>query len=97
MIRIMSFSEAFFHIIANHRVRRTCWPDGQWLKLTGVTHIHTDALGLHGALEAIASESTPGNIHIKARIDKKLNPYELLVGWTPSTEDLFAHDWEVVS
>jgi len=93
----MTFDQILPSIRKHLRVRRNSWPPDQWIKLTRGPSIHTDALGLSGALESIASEASVGMIHLTDHIDKKTHSHTLLIGWLPTLEDLLAIDWELVA
>lgn len=81
------------------RVRRSVWEwKGMWISLhahdiTPIVMAHTELPDQHSAEAAI---QRGGSIVVHPTIALFTAKEELQLGWTPSTADLMADDWEVL-
>lgn len=96
----LSFRAALELLKQGKRVCREEWNikgREEWIALTPGS-MFPAALARPGAARQLAATlDDPGlSIEILPRIDRATAGRMLWVGWTPTTEDLFAEDWEVL-
>jgi hypothetical protein len=90
----LDFSLALNWVRNGYRVRRALWPDKAWIARTAGTSFYVGGATTTGAAAHMATEHD--KIEIATHIDLSLGDGRLLVGWMPSSLEMFATDWEVI-
>lgn len=92
----MSFSAALKRLKDGYIVKRRCWQDKRLYATSGSV---LDVDDLKPETKAFVRPFIAGRsdqIEIKTHIDMIDNDGTIIIGWSPSQEDMFAEDWEVL-
>lgn len=92
----MSFSTALKRLKEGCTMKRGCWSEKRIYATSGSV---LDVDDLKPETKAFVRPFIAGRsdqIEIKTHIDMIDNDGTIIIGWSPSQEDMFAEDWEVV-
>lgn len=104
----MNFAAALLAMQENRRVRRAIWnAQGLWIKLVSQNSAAASALaadldvspislGVGFTLEPNDSIAISSFIAMFMPPRAARNAPEILIGWTPSSRDMLAEDWEIM-
>ena len=91
-----NFGEALEALKSGEKVTRKGWNgNGQYLVANANATV-TDADKIWNPHNRKHAESIGGKITVSPYITLKNSQDELVMGWTPSTGDLFANDWLIL-
>lgn len=94
----MNFSQALEELKLGKKVARKGWGKGAFIYLVESKEVNIENLQGEAAkhFEAHKDSNRGKRVTISSHIDMKTADGSLLVGWTPSEDDMLADDWEIV-
>lgn len=94
---LVSFSTALEHLKAGKKVARQGWNGkDQWLSVSCPETRQVPAKGFWSPHNAEYAESNGGFAEVAPCITLKNAQGQIVMGWIPSTGDLFAEDWVIL-
>lgn len=96
-VNLVSFSAALESLKAGHRIARTGWNGkDMWLSVSCPETRQVPAKGFWSPHNADYAESNGGFAEVAPCITLKNAQGQIVMGWIPSTGDLFAEDWVIL-
>lgn len=94
----MNFSQALEELKLGKKVARKGWGKGAFIYLVERKVVNIESLQGEAAkhFEAYKDSNRGKRVTISSHIDMKTADGSLLVGWTPSEDDMLADDWEII-
>lgn len=91
-----TFSEALHSLKAGHKVARIGWNGKDQYVVAQARAVTTDASKIWNQHNKAHAEKLGGSIDVAPYCTLKTAQDTLVMGWTPSTGDLFANDWIIL-
>lgn len=95
-MKYINFSDALIALKQGKKVARQEWNDKDQYVVAQAQTTTTDASKIWNPHNKAHAEKLGGSIDVAPYCTLKTAQETLAMGWTPSTSDLFAIDWEIL-
>lgn len=97
-IAALNFSVALHALKAGYRIARIGWnEDNIWLAMSNPEGRRVSSKDFWSPHNQKFAESNGGSANVLPCICMKTAEDNIIMGWSPTQEDLFANDWEVLN
>ena len=97
-IDALNFSVALHALKAGYRVARVGWnEDNVWLALSNAEGRRVSSKDFWSPHNQKFADSIGGSANVLPCVCMKTAEDNIVMGWSPTQEDLFANDWEVLN